>query len=1130
MECKGKLKKKKLELKKKKKMDGLRTSTSQLTKSGLETSVDVVAAPDEVTAMEVSGEKTAWVPPANLFNLLWNITSWYGEKQFLGVREKNPDGSFGAYKWTTYSEAWELSSFLGAGLLAKGLMEARDFLGICSPNRPEWIFADFCTIQYNYVSVPLVVTLDEETLAFVLNETGIRCVVASDDMIPKLKAAAPKCPNLKSLVSMDNSSSNDGSIPVYALKDVMEVGASSFPGEFPGTQRKSEELWTLVYTSGSTGMPKGAIMTDQRWTKFCTRGYLMPNPIRLLSFAPFGHVSERQLYWITAFYGGQYGFYCGNMERLFDDMQEINPTYLSCPPRIYNAVYAEYKELVDAEVLKRGASERWRIEMEMLALFRNKFGNAVQFLVTGSAPTSEAVKEFLRRCFGVPLYDGYGTTETGGIATDGILGSEVDCFLIDVPELGYLSTDKPYPRGEICVHTDVMIEGYFKNPGKTAESFVERDGKKYFRTGDIGVRRLGHEVQIIDRVKNVFKLSQGEFVAPAKVEDVLEKSPMIHQICVCGAPTKCPDRVIAVIVPSLETCSKFFEATGKPKTLEELVSKHGKQLEAFVLADINRLVKRSQLIGFEVPTRVVFSQVIFTPENDLLTPSFKLRRGPIEKFFAKEIAAIIEAPAPLDALDDSLKKTLGDVLGQEATQLTLDQSFKFHGGDSLSAVRLVSRIKREFGKDVPLSFVLQNPSLQELSKFIMDGTSSESQQLSLPKAALEDLINPRSHLGPATGRPVAWADVESVLVTGATGFLGAFLVRDVLNKLPKAKVICVVRGQNAEERLRKSFSDRRLNVDFGRIEVISGDLSEGLLGFGDLKTFNSMCRRVDAVFNSAAQVNWMQSYDALRTSNVTPCYDLIRFCTTGKPKHCVHVSTISCCPLRSYNLENGNKAYESYEEFADDSWAAALGPYGQSKYIAEKVLFGCVPELSLTLVRPANIMADSSTGASNITDYPDRYLQTAVEIGAFMDEAAVLNFTPVDYVSSCILKVAMNQPQEQGHIYNISDNSSPTYSAIGNQLIRAGFNLKKVTYVEFRKLLLEHAEPQKLSLYGLLPMFTEKAFIYSMVERADCSGTLKYCENAPVISSEHLEKWVEYLKSIHAIGSTKQNESRGSYF
>ena len=222
---------------------------------------------------------------------------------------------------------------------------------------------------------------------------------------------------------------------------------------------------------------------------------------------------------------------------MFEDMQSLNPTYLSCPPRIYNTVYTQYKELVEEEVKKRGDTERWKVELECLDHFRNVFGNSIQFLVssvgclvrfsyfhfevTGSAPTSEVVLQFVRRCFGVPLYDGYGSTEVGGIATDGVIGANVAVKLVDVPELGYFTTDKP-PRGEICVKTDTMIEGYFKNAEKTQESFV--DG--YFRTGDIGVQKGPNMVEIIDRIKNVFKLAQGEFVAPAKIGWlVLQKLP-----------------------------------------------------------------------------------------------------------------------------------------------------------------------------------------------------------------------------------------------------------------------------------------------------------------------------------------------------------------------------------------------------------------------------------------------------------------------------------------------------------------------------------------------------------------------------------------------------------------------------
>ncbi len=1050
----------------------------------------------------------AWKPPQDLFASVWAITSWYGSRPFLGRRKRDAEGKLGPFEWATYDETWQAATNFGAGLMQLELMRPGEFLGIMSINRPEWVQCDWTCVQYNFVSVPLVVTLDDETLVFVINQAEIRCVVVSADLAAKIVAVASQCPLLKGIVVMeDEPLPLAKGLAVCSMRQVVDMGKTSFPGDFPGRLRKPEDLITIIYTSGSTGMPKGAMMSDRRWNHFITRGYLMPQPCRVLSFAPLGHVSERQLFWLCSFYGGEYGFYSGDMADLTDDFQTLNPTYLSCPPRIYNAVYAEYKEACDAEVAKQGADQRWRIELETLDKFRGVFGNAIQFLVTGSAPTSEVVKEFLRRCFCVPLYDGYGTTEAGGIATDGVISRDVKVHLLDVPELGYSTADKPYPRGEICVNTDVMIEGYFKNQAKTDEAFVTVEGKRYFRTGDIGFRRLDHQVEIIDRVKNVFKLAQGEFVAPSKIESALEKSKFVEQVCVSGAPVKTPEKVVAIVVPNYEVCCRMFRGA---ESLEQLVNGYAEQLELLILADFRRIAASAGLLSYEVPGRVIFSPCLFSAENDMLTPSLKLKRSPIEQRFRKQIDAA--AASAMGNANDGTRQLISDALGAGA-ELQLDSTFQLQGGDSLSAVKLVSKIKQRFGKDVPVSFLLQNPTLDELARYVEGHVPAGSHAVpTLPKSALQDMADPRSHLGPLAGvEPAPFAESKCVLLTGATGFLGAFLLRDILKSLPECIVVCLVRG--GIQRLRDSVERREFadQVDWARVEVVDGDLSSGALGLGEAKRFNQMCRRVDAVFHSAANVNWMLSYDALRSSNVLPCLDLLRFCTTGKAKRLFHVSTVSCSPSR-YGPDG--KSLEFCETFGDDDWAALSGPYAQSKYVAEKVLLACERQLYFSLLRPANIMADSVTGSSNVTDFSDRYVATALELGLAIDEAAVTNFTPVEYVSSTCVRIALKNAGVGPFL--LSNNASPSFALIAQALEDAEPTIKRVSFAAFRERLLQHPHPETLQLFGLLPLFqAHRPFIYNSVDRSDCSNTLALVpEPCPSTTVEALSRWLAYLGRV----------------
>jgi thioester reductase-like protein len=286
-------------------------------------------------------------------------------------------------------------------------------------------------------------------------------------------------------------------------------------------------------------------------------------------------------------------------------------------------------------------------------------------------------------------------------------------------------------------------------------------------------------------------------------------------------------------------------------------------------------------------------------------------------------------------------------------------------------------------------------------------------------------------------------------------------------------------------------------------------LSDGVFGFSSPKQFTAFSRQVDAVFHSAANVNWMLSYEALRPANVTPCLDLIRFCTTDKAKHLFYVSSVSCCPVRA----SPDGIYETHEGSGDEDWAALLDPYALSKWVGEQVFLDCQEQLNLTIYRPAMIQADSKSGSSNLTDYPNRYVHTCVELGLAIAEPAVMNFTNVDYVTHAMLEIALKQPHATGKAFSITNNASPTYQDLCQAMLDVGEDVKPVSYQEFRRKLLSAEHPEKLELFGLIPMFQKaEPWIYSMVERGDCSNSLEYVEACPKTSGEVLQKWVQFLR------------------
>lgn len=196
-------------------------------------------------------------------------------------------------------------------------------------------------------------------------------------------------------------------------------------------------------------------------------------------------------------------------------------------------------------------------------------GGKIKLMSTGSAPIDKKVLDFLKICFSSPIIEGYGLTETatGGGATDladpvtGHVGGPSEAIKIrlkDLPEMEYLSTDKPYPRGEICMTGPCIFKGYYKRPDKTAEAF---DSDGWFMSGDVGMIYENGSIKIIDRSKNIFKLSQGEYIAPEKLENVFVLSPYIAQSMIYGDSLQ--SCLVAIVVPEEASVKKWAEEKGQ---------------------------------------------------------------------------------------------------------------------------------------------------------------------------------------------------------------------------------------------------------------------------------------------------------------------------------------------------------------------------------------------------------------------------------------------------------------------------------------------------------------------------------------------------------------------------------------
>jgi long-chain acyl-CoA synthetase len=263
---------------------------------------------------------------------------------------------------------------------------------------------------------------------------------------------------------------------------------------------------------------------------------------------------------------------------------------------------------------------------------RAVFGGRVRLMVSGSAPISGEVLDFMRIAFCCDVLEGYGMTETAAAATGtfpgeigtahvGVPNMCVELKLMDVPDMDYLATDLPYPRGEICLRGHNIFKGYYKDPEKTKEAL---DEEGWLHTGDIGQINSNGTLSIIDRKKNIFKLAQGEYIAPEKIENVYITLPLLAQLYVHGDSLE--SSLVAVVVPDPEVFVDWARAIcgKKTATMEELC--RNAVVRKAMLAELTQVGQAAKLQGFEQIKHLHLEPNLFTVENGLLTPTFKAKR------------------------------------------------------------------------------------------------------------------------------------------------------------------------------------------------------------------------------------------------------------------------------------------------------------------------------------------------------------------------------------------------------------------------------------------------------------------------------------------------------------------------
>uniref|UniRef100_A0A8C3G4C6 Long-chain-fatty-acid--CoA ligase n=1 Tax=Cyclopterus lumpus TaxID=8103 RepID=A0A8C3G4C6_CYCLU len=589
-----------------------------------------------------------------------------GDGPCLGSRLPNQP-----YKWISYKEVTARAEYLGSGLLHQGCRpDPNQFIGVFAQNRPEWIISELACYTYSMVVVPLYDTLGPDAIRFIINTADISTVIC--DKVDKAQVLLDnverkETSGLRRIILMDDFDADlvergeSCGILGRRCNDLLWKSPAPADALVSPQPPAPDDLSIVCFTSGTTGNPKGVMLShgnvvaDFSGFLKVTDKVIFPNKDDcLISFLPLAHMFERLIESVVYCHGGRIGFYQGDIRLLPDDMKALRPTIFPVVPRLLNRMYDKIFSQANTPVkrwLLNFAAKRKGAEVSsgvirsdsvwdkiFFSKIQASLGGRLRMIITGAAPTSPSVLGFLRAALGCQVYEAYGQTEctagctftTPGDWTPGHVGAPLPCNLIklvDVPEKNYFASKE---EGEVCVKGSNVFKGYLKDPERTAET-LDADG--WLHTGDIGKWLPNGTLKIIDRKKHIFKLAQGEYISPEKIENIYIRSEPVTQLYVHGDSLQ--SCLVGIVVPDPEVMPEWAKKKGIFGTYKDLCK--NTELKKAVLEDLVRLGKASGLHSFEQVKNIYIHSEMFSITNGLLTPTLKAKRPELKEFFKEKI-------------------------------------------------------------------------------------------------------------------------------------------------------------------------------------------------------------------------------------------------------------------------------------------------------------------------------------------------------------------------------------------------------------------------------------------------------------------------------------------------------------
>ena len=568
----------------------------------------------------------------------------------------------GGWQYVTGADAMKRIKRIAMGFYALGLREG-ERVAIISENRPEWSLTDIGILSLGAVNVPIYTTQAVDQIRFIIENSGAKMLVVSGKKIWRHAAEAlTGIERLEKLIFFDDDTLPEDEPRAISLDEVELLGEAKLAAEPDAFETmlghvETDHLATIIYTSGTTGEPKGVMLTHASFVSnviSITNGLPIRFSDRSLAVLPLSHIFERAVFYVLCSNGVSI-HYCASFDQVASNLQEVRPTIMTAVPRLFEQVYHK--------IVKKGRAAggwktrlfEWSLEVGqqywaakegrgavsptlaakhaianrlVFSKWRDGVGGALRFFVSGGAPLSKKLS-YAFWAAGIPILQGYGMTEACIVCANrpednktGSIGKPFDGI-----EMEIAAAD-----GEILIRGANVMQGDYNNPEASEKAL---DARGFYHTGDVGYKDADGHFYVTDRLKDLFKLSNGKYVAPLQVESLLKQSPLISQPVVVGSGRK---QVGALVVPDWDALKEVMEDSG--------ISTEGSREE---LCENPHFIKRVQqdaidltreLSDYERVKRVYLLPREFSIDKGEMTPTLKIKRNVIDEKYEEAIDEI----------------------------------------------------------------------------------------------------------------------------------------------------------------------------------------------------------------------------------------------------------------------------------------------------------------------------------------------------------------------------------------------------------------------------------------------------------------------------------------------------------